>query len=227
MRMVVSYALALVCTGCLTTRDLGVDDEGGGGSGTTTNTSAVVPVTSEPTTDGETSTPTASDGETSMGGTSGSSGGSTVTSASESASTTGSATGMAEAQTSCTRSGGTWELESCGHYTCGFPPRCDAIDPGCNCGVGFNFEQNVGCVEDAACGAFEFACGDDLSCIGQLEYCDVFLPGQPGPTDFSCLDLPEACVGDPTCECMDAAEGIAGECSLSAEGGIVITLAAP
>lgn len=221
MNRLVPLCLALVAAGCLTTRDLSVNDETRGSGDATTDTP---PTTNEPATDGDTSGG-ASEGE--------SSGGSTVTSASAStsgttttASTTATTRGVV-GQALCEQSGGTWDLESCGHYPCGFVPRCDAIDPGCNCGLGFNFDEDMGCLADDECGAFEFACGTRLSCEGQLEYCDVFIPGQPGPSDFTCLALPDECIADRSCTCMESVMGIDGECSLSEEGGIIITLAAP
>jgi hypothetical protein len=49
----------------------------------------------------------------------------------------------------CESTGGVWESGSCGHYTCGQPPDCDAIIPGCNCGPDGNFtgfgEVDSGC----------------------------------------------------------------------------------
>ena len=51
----------------------------------------------------------------------------------------------------CEETGGFWDIGSCWHYVCGLPPDCDAIIPGCNCGLGRNFEMGVGCVVDPAC----------------------------------------------------------------------------
>jgi hypothetical protein len=51
----------------------------------------------------------------------------------------------------CETTGGTWDPGSCGHYTCGQFPDCDAIIPGCDCGVGRNFEAGVGCFDDPSC----------------------------------------------------------------------------
>ncbi len=54
-------------------------------------------------------------------------------------------------ETLCLDSGGAWDPLSCGHYTCGNFPECDAVIPGCDCGPGANFEHGVGCVSDRSC----------------------------------------------------------------------------
>ncbi len=51
----------------------------------------------------------------------------------------------------CTLSGGLWDPLSCGHYSCGEIPDCDAIIPGCNCGALKSFETGTGCVIDPSC----------------------------------------------------------------------------
>lgn len=53
----------------------------------------------------------------------------------------------------CQNSGGTWDPLSCGDYTCGAFPECDAIIPGCDCGPGRNFVPGIGCEDDPACPA--------------------------------------------------------------------------
>lgn len=95
----------------------------------------------------------------------------------------------------CTTSGGSWET-ACGHWTCGEPPSCDALTPGCNCGSSANFDEALGCVEDPGCEepADEQAlCADtggewdDGSCghyaCGQPPACAAVIPGCVcGPT---------------------------------------------
>jgi hypothetical protein len=54
-------------------------------------------------------------------------------------------------QALCVATGGTWDPFSCGHYLCGQFPDCDAIDPGCDCGSGRNFQPETGCVDDPQC----------------------------------------------------------------------------
>jgi hypothetical protein len=51
----------------------------------------------------------------------------------------------------CEATGGTWDPISCGHYTCGQFPACDAIIPGCDCGPDRNFQPGIGCVLDPDC----------------------------------------------------------------------------
>ena len=58
--------------------------------------------------------------------------------------------GLSE-QMLCEETGGIWDIASCGHYPCGQVPDCDAIIPGCDCGVGWNFQFNVGCTQDPGC----------------------------------------------------------------------------
>ena len=54
-------------------------------------------------------------------------------------------------QSLCVLTGGVWDPLSCGHYPCGQFPPCDAIIPGCNCGLGNNFQPGIGCVADPTC----------------------------------------------------------------------------
>jgi hypothetical protein len=51
----------------------------------------------------------------------------------------------------CERTNGDWVENSCGHYSCGDAPLCNAVIPGCNCGELANFVGGQGCVEDRAC----------------------------------------------------------------------------
>jgi hypothetical protein len=90
----------------------------------------------------------------------------------------------------CQQSGGTWDELSCGHYSCGDPPDCRGIIPGCDCGVGSNYIEGVGCVEDDSCpqpispatlcqdtgGAWdEGSCGH-YTC-GMAPLCEALIPG--------------------------------------------------
>jgi hypothetical protein len=52
----------------------------------------------------------------------------------------------------CEDTGGTWDEGSCGHYSCGRAPDCDALIPGCDCGPVANFVQSAGCSRDPECG---------------------------------------------------------------------------
>jgi hypothetical protein len=51
----------------------------------------------------------------------------------------------------CVLTGGWWDIAACGHYTCGLPNDCDAIFPGCDCGLHRNFTPGVGCTLDPEC----------------------------------------------------------------------------
>ena len=59
----------------------------------------------------------------------------------------------------CGATTGTWDEGSCGHYSCGMPPLCDAIIPGCNCGAGRTFVAGTGCASDDGC-----TCDDECLC---------------------------------------------------------------
>lgn len=60
--------------------------------------------------------------------------------------------GVSGEQALCEQTGGIWDPLSCGHYSCGEFPDCDAIIPGCNCGPGAIFEPDLGCLA-VPCGA--------------------------------------------------------------------------
>ena len=51
----------------------------------------------------------------------------------------------------CHETGGWWDVISCGHYWCGQFPDCDAVIPGCDCGMERNFVPGLGCVDDQDC----------------------------------------------------------------------------
>lgn len=51
----------------------------------------------------------------------------------------------------CVETGGSWDPLACGHYECGIPNECEAVDPGCDCGSGRNFDPSAGCEEDVEC----------------------------------------------------------------------------
>ncbi len=51
----------------------------------------------------------------------------------------------------CEDTGGRWDEGSCGHYSCGRPPLCDALIPGCDCGMDATFAEGAGCVADPGC----------------------------------------------------------------------------
>jgi hypothetical protein len=112
----------------------------------------------------------------------------------------------------CEDSGGTWRPESCGHYTCGHPPFCDAIIPGCDCGDGHNFKPGEGCVPDASCTDHddEHALCEDTGGTWDEATCGHYFCGMErdcAPTLPGCNCGPErnfvegrGCVLDPVCQ---------------------------
>lgn len=51
----------------------------------------------------------------------------------------------------CLSTGGTWVLNTCGDYYCGFTNELACIDPGCDCGFLSNFDRARGCIYDEDC----------------------------------------------------------------------------
>jgi len=125
----------------------------------------------------------------------------------------------------CERTGGSWDETSCGHYSCGERPLCDALIPGCDCGPKRTFEDGVGCVEDDACrgecgpgrdcppGSVCNSCPPDPSC----PLCAVCGPAVCEP--ISCAfdrDCPPGshCEGSSVCppDAVCVWEGVPGAC---------------
>lgn len=249
--LLLSLTLSLVAAGCIATKDVGVESDASSGgsssedsgtsggsmtsgasgsastsgasdtataSGTATTVATVSGTATEATTGGDTgvvtmATATASDSDTdTFGG---------------SESSSGSETDGGGEQVLCEETGGIWDIMSCGHYTCGLPPECAAIVPGCDCGVGSNFLDGPlgGCAPSEECDdAVAFSCGPDLSCSAPTELCDVFVPGVKGSEiTYDCLDTPDSCSDAYTCGCI----GGAGDCEKGLEGGLTVTTAAP
>ena len=115
-------------------------------------------------------------------------------------SSSGADTDGGDEQVLCEHSGGVWDLKSCGHYTCGLAPDCDAVVPGCDCGVGSTFAVKVGCFPSPGCEPVEFACGGDTNnCSAPGEYCEFW------GASVTCLATPDECEGSYTCSCLEAA----------------------
>lgn len=90
----------------------------------------------------------------------------------------------------CTSTGGTWDAAACGHTRCGLRPECNAIIPGCDCGLGKVFGRGEGCVVST-------------ECLAQLdERCGPGVPGSP------------VCAPGLICPGADEPEGT-GTCDLS------------
>lgn len=114
-------------------------------------------------------------------------------------------------QAACERTGGLWDDLACGHYLCGLPNDCRAIDPGCNCGMGSNFREFLGCVRDDTCedigadvlcersgGTWDpGACGH-YTC-GTPNACEALIPGCDCGSGAN-FDEALGCLPDPTCE---------------------------
>lgn len=155
---------------------------------------------------------------------------SSTTDASSSSSSTGdassSSTGALDPQGLCESTDGTWDETACDHYVCGQPNACEAIIPGCDCGPDANFVEGEGCVDDDACGTF--ACGDDLECSLNAEYCQAVNPGvKGGQVTYSCVDTPAACSDSVDCECLSTALAVPSMCSEVEPGGLIIQVFAP
>ena len=91
----------------------------------------------------------------------------------------------------CEATGGRWDENSCGHYSCGLPNECAAIIPGCDCGPSSGFLEGFGCVESPSCEAPTLdkqglceatagrwnptSCGDYV--CGQAPLCEAVIPG--------------------------------------------------
>lgn len=70
-----------------------------------------------------------------------------------------------------------------------------------------------------------FACGPSLSCNPDRQYCSVMTGGPVGvPPSYNCIDLPAACLPNPSCRCV--ADQIGCTCS-EAAGRLTVTCTAP
>lgn len=236
--------LSLVVGGCIDTKDVGVEsDASSGGSAGEGSAGSMTSGASESgssgsassgTTASGTATATESGTATATTQTGGETGVVTMATATASdsdtdtfggsESSTGSDTDGGGEQALCEDSGGAWDVKSCGHYTCGLGPDCDAIVPGCNCGVGSSFVEGSGCEPSEDCEGVEFACGPELTCSAPSQFCDVFFPGVKGAdVSYNCQPTPETCADAYTCACIDT-DIMADECEEGPEGGVTISL---
>lgn len=225
--LIISFALApALMLGCIVTKDMEDDDTAGSDSDGSTTDPTTTSGDGPTTTDAVTTTTDPGDSGTST--TSATTGGSDSGTTTDTGSSDGSDSGDTGSgdEMLCESTGGTWDMSACGHYECGIPTDCRAVIPGCDCGATMNFVEGTGCVEDEACAAATFACGPSETCLVATEYCEIFQPGVPGPPSYSCVALPNACVGDATCVCLDA-EGIpgpAGSCTPVPGGGLEVEI---
>jgi len=71
-----------------------------------------------------------------------------------------------------------------------------------------------------------FPCGDMLECDLATQYCQQTVGGAVGnPPSYSCMDLPDACAGGGTCECVAGVQ--CGEICEMIESGVQVTCQAP
>jgi hypothetical protein len=91
----------------------------------------------------------------------------------------------------CEYTEGTWEELSCGHYSCGNPPECAAVIPGCDCGANANFVSGEGCVADGSCGSE----GEEAICTSSGGTWNVDGCGH------SHCGASDDCIGVPGCTC--------------------------
>ena len=79
----------------------------------------------------------------------------------------------------------------------------------------------------------DFACGD-ATCDSSVAYCYEVIGGVPPDSgekpdsNGTCTDFPKACLGDPSCTCLDS-QGITqgGTCTGDVTTGVYVTVYAP
>ena len=73
--------------------------------------------------------------------------------------------------------------------------------------------------------AESFPCGPELGCLKSTHYCESLMAGPVIESTYSCVELPDACLEEPTCPCLTA-ESFA-DCNATPEGGYVVHETAP
>ena len=72
-----------------------------------------------------------------------------------------------------------------------------------------------------------FACGPDLQCSLDAEYCQETVGGAlDSGTQYACAPLPKGCAPVPSCACV-AETGCGDTCVLGPDGGLTVTCFAP
>ena len=227
-----SVLLALLVTGCITNKDVGIESETGeesssggpasstGGIGTESGSVASTGILSGTESESDSLAETGI-----ISGTESASDTAATTDTGEESSSSSTGGDVSVEQQICESQGGTWDPASCGHYACGQPPECAAVIPGCDCGAFATFTK-AGCTPLAECG-LEFACGSELTCMAGGQFCSVFVPGVKGAdTSYSCEDIPNACLGDYGCGCLEDAGvfGAEGDCMAAGDGTVTVTV---
>jgi hypothetical protein len=123
-----------------------------------------------------------------------------------------------DAEGSCPPEGAACAVEgmSCGAPCTDVCSFCNILR--CDSGVWTRYE-----VFPAPC----FACGDELRCVSDGQYCNIQRSDVAGqPDDFACQPMPDTCRTDPTCACLemedvyyDQCTGEPGELTLETFGG--------
>lgn len=145
--------------------------------------------------------------------------------------------GSCQGSTSTTDSGTTTGGESeSGTGTGTFGPTTSttgsSTEPTTGSGTETTGSSSTGSSTDATTGTTTggpatFPCGEEVDCLLDGEYCEIFHPGQPeGMITHTCVPLPEACLDMPDCTCLDE-QGVFGSCMPGPEGGLTVSIFAP
>lgn len=74
--------------------------------------------------------------------------------------------------------------------------------------------------------ADSFPCGPGLECSKSTQYCESHVAGplvEPAAPNFSCVELPEACLDEPGCICLERSR-LGQGCMATPEGGYIVEL---
>ncbi len=200
-----------VNSACITTIDVGVDGDSGGQGGsaesTATASGSASASSGAASSSGQASASSFGPGSTGQGTTGASETTDGTSESGVSASTFDTDSAGPEDDEICDATGGTWHPDACGHYGCGQPQDCRAVEPGCDCGFGRSFVPGIGCEADETCPAsVAFDCLPGASCNAPDAFCDFFVPpGPKGPVMVGCEATPAACLDDYSCDCFEAA----------------------
>ena len=95
----------------------------------------------------------------------------------------------------CEFTGGSWVMNTCGHYGCGIPSPLACVEPGCDCGAISNYDEEHGCVYDESCvfRDLENACIQEVMCRPGLACCYIWGMAPAGECVHPC------CADHPSC----------------------------
>ena len=110
----------------------------------------------------------------------------------------------------CMSTGGAWHTGGCGNWVCGQEMLCGMIStPGCDCGVGKNFVEGVGCTDDWSCGVQcdygdrVYNIGDTFTALDGCNTCTCTDQGIPC-TEIACNECGVGCQVGWTCNSCPA-----------------------